>query len=274
MPPLPSLPPITAWKQAWPRSILRYSMDKTNRNFEGRVLLANQKIADDFAKALRIRKGEVIIEAFSGPGLLTRSLLNGGTSDTSSEGGEGNKPALVVTCEPSPSLLVNGLGMGQGEIPGDIPAKFESEDFAVYQSRIYPSHYEPRLMLSPSTPYRWPTLSQLLGNPLTAKHIQKYDDTTTSTDESNDEGRMSKEEVEVGKRPWNAPEPPITIVAQMPQSVAGDQMVAQWIGSCAGSGVRDRTWIWQWGRLRLALLVGKGQYDVRLSPESLCGNGS
>jgi hypothetical protein len=26
--------------------------------------------------------------------------------------------------------------------------------------------------------------------------------------------------------------------------------------------VKDRTWIWQWGRIRLALLVGKNQYDV------------
>jgi hypothetical protein len=236
-------------------------MDKTNRNFEGRTLLVNRKIADDFVKALKIRKGEVVIEAFPGPGLLTRSLLNGGgpeEGDGTERKEAGIKPAVVVACEPSPNLLVQGLGMGDGDLPGEIPARFESEDYAVYQSKIHQSNHEPRLLLSPSTPYRWPTLSQLIANPLVNQHIPKYKS-------RKDEDKLSKEEEEVGKRPWNAPEPPITIVAQMPQSVAGDQMVAQWIGSCAGSGIKDRTWIWKWGRIRLALLVGKNQYDVRLS---------
>ena len=232
-------------------------MDKTNRNFEGRVLIANRKIADDFVKALKIRKGEVVIEAFPGPGLLTRSLLNGGASEDGQNEERKNteKPAMVVTCEPSPSLLVQGLGMGDGDLPGEIPARFESEDYAIYQSRIYQSEHEPRLLLSPSTPYRWPTLSQLIANPLVNQHIPKYES-------QKEEEKLSQEDEQVGKRPWNAIEPPITIVAQMPQSVAGDQMVAQWIGSCAGTGNKDRTWIWQWGRIRLALLVGKNQYDV------------
>jgi hypothetical protein len=234
-------------------------MDKTNRNFEGRVLIANRKIADDFVKALKIRKGEVVIEAFPGPGLLTRSLLNGGSPEDIDMKEEtrdvGEKPAIVVACEPSPSLLVQGLGMGDGDLPGEIPARFESEDYAIYQSKIHQSNHEPRLLLSPSTPYRWPTLSQLIANPLVNRYIPKFISRTA-------EEKLSEEEEEVGKRPWNAAEPPITIVAQMPQSVAGDQMVAQWIGSCAGTGVKDRTWIWQWGRIRLALLVGKNQYDV------------
>lgn len=234
-------------------------MDKTNRNFEGRVLIANRKIADDFVKALKIRKGEVVVEAFPGPGLLTRALLNGGAPEEIDgkveTKGTGEEPAVVVACEPSPSLLVNGLGMRDGDLPGEIPARFESEDYAIYQSKIYQSEHEPRLLLSPSTPYRWPTLSQLIANPLVNQHITKYAS-------QKEEDKVSKEDEQVGKRPWNAAQPPITIVAQMPQSVAGDQMVAQWIGSCAGTGNKDRTWIWQWGRIRLALLVGKNQYDV------------
>ena len=241
-------------------------MDKTNREFTGRTFLANRRIADDFVKALKIREKEVVIEAFPGPGLLTRSLLYGGLLHPEEENELGNKekeqekeghthiPSVVVACEPSPSLLVNGLGMGQDELPSEIPARFESEDYAIYQSKIHPSVHEPRLLFSPSTPYRWPTLSQLIANPLVSSHINKHEGTSTSTDE-------------MGKRPWDASPPNLTIVAQMPLSVAGDQMVSQWIGSCVGSGATDRTWIWQWGRIRLALLVGKNQYDV--SPQAI-----
>jgi hypothetical protein len=226
-------------------------MDKTNREFTGRVLIAKRKIADDFVKALKIRKDEVIIEAFPGPGLLTRSLLSAGQNVETGEGKGVEKPAVVVACEPSPSLLVKGLGMGDVDLPGEIPARFESEDYAIYQSRLLKSNHEPRLLLSPSTPYRWPTLSQLLANPLVRQHIPKHQDEN-----------MNPDDVELGRRSWDAPKPPITVVAQMPHSVAGDQMVAQWIGSAAGNGYKDRTWIWQWGRIRLALLVGKNQYDV------------
>jgi len=237
-------------------------MDKTNREFTGRTFLANRRIADDFVNALKIREKEVIIEAFPGPGLLTRSLLYGGLSHPGEgkkdkeEEKEGHKhiPSVVVACEPSPSLLVNGLGMGQAELPSEIPARFESEDYAIYQSKMHPSVHEPRLLFSPSTPYRWPTLSQLIANPLVSSHINKHEGTSGNIDE-------------MGKRPWDASPPNLTIVAQMPLSVAGDQMVSQWIGSCVGSGATDRTWIWQWGRIRLALLVGKNQYDV--SPQAI-----
>lgn len=219
--------------------------------------MVNPKIANDFVKALKLRKNEVVVEAFPGPGALTRALINGGLDpDSETElSTTANKPAVVVACEPSPQMLIEGLGMSKDDQPGDIPASFDGDDMPLHQARVYQSSIEPRLLLSPSTPYRWPTLSQILSNPLVKPHIPTYNN-------SSEEGEISMENVEKGHRPWNAPKPAITIVSQMPHSVAGDQMVAQWIGSAVGNGNSERTWIWQWGRVRLALLVGKNQYDV------------
>lgn len=289
MPRLPPLPPRAQWKTIWPRSVLRYSMDRTNREFNGRFLLANSRLTDEFTKALRIRDNEIIIEAFPGPGILTRSLLNGGVSDTDTEGEaeidenrEYKKPALVVACEPSPKLL-EGLGMPTDQSPEEIPARFESEDYSVYQSKVYQSEHEPRLLLSPSTPYRWPTLTQMLGHELVQPFLQQYPsgaegaagspseasvvgnsetgtpDTRTATSDGTSGAIASSTQ-----RPWAAPPPHITIVSQMPLSIAGDQMVSQWVGSAVGNSTGERSWIWKWGRLRLALLVSKTQYDVSL----------
>jgi hypothetical protein len=232
-------------------------MDKTNREFSGRVLLVNPQLANEFVRALRLREKEIVIEAFPGPGVITRALLNGGR-DEKDKDVEGNKPSVVVACEPSPRLLVEGLGMSQDKVPEELPARFESEDHSVYHSTVYQSQHEPRLLLSPSTPYRWPTLSQLLSDSLVKPHMPIYN--------GPDKDKLSYQEREMGQRPWDAPSPAITVVSQMPDSVAGDQMVAQWIGSAAGSTMLDRTWIWKWGRVRLALFVGKNLYDV--SPPS------
>lgn len=243
-------------------------MDQTNRQFKGRALLANPKLTNEFVRALKIREGEVVIEAFPGPGQLTRSLLNGGNdleSDTQEGGGGGEgytkksskkypEPKLVVACEPSPDMLVTGLGMKPEDKPSNIPARFESEDYTVYESKVVKTD-EPRLLVSPSTPYRWPTLPQMLSHELVTPHLPVYDTAATNGT------------VESTKRPWKAPAPHITLVSQMPDSVAGDQLIAQWIGSAVGTSEGDeKSWIWRWGRIRLALLVSKGQYDVRPCP--------
>ena len=243
-------------------------MDRTNREFKGRLLLANPKHTNEFARALKIREDEVVIEAFPGNGQLTRSLLYGGNdvqaegSDKVEEslasgggGGGGGKrypePKLVVAVEPSPDMLVTGLGMSPDDKPTNIPARFESEDYSIYESQVVKTA-EPRLLVSPSTPYRWPTLPQMLSHELVMPHLEQYD------------GDDMPENLKgTGKRPWKAPKPHITLVSQMPDSVAGDQLISQWIGSAVGTPKDEKSWIWRWGRVRLALLVSKGQYDVR-----------
>lgn len=231
-------------------------MDRTNRQFKGRVLLANPKLTNEFVRALKIREDEIVIEAFPGPGQLTRSLLYGGNDlEGESEGHDKTKrypePKLVVACEPSPDMLVTGLGMKEEDRPTNIPARFESEDYTVYESNVVETD-EPRLLVSPSTPYRWPTLPQMLSHELVTPHLPIY----TGDD-------LPLEHQGTGKRPWRAPKPHITMVSQMPDSVPGDQMISQWIGSVVGSTTDEKSWIWRWGRLRVALLVSKGQYDVR-----------
>jgi hypothetical protein len=298
MPRLPALPPRSRWRTIWPRTIIRYSMDRTNREFVGRTLLVNTRLADEFTRALRIRSNEVIIEAFPGPGILTRSLLSGGV-DTDFEGIESSdhqrpaqaieereggykKPALVVACEPSPRLLLH-LGLDENDLPDEIPPQSDSDQYVIFKSKVYQSKDEERLLLSPSTPYRWPTLSQLLGNKLVERRMEKWSEgegeseseghgegTAKSVGEgANDESYINQGTgttiVTPTQRPWEAPPPHITVVAQMPVSVSGDQMVSQWVGSAAGMPGEARNWIWKWGRLRLALLVGKTQYDVSQS---------
>lgn len=218
-------------------------------------------------RALKIREGEVVIEAFPGPGQLTRSLLYGGNDISASDGegaesGKGEKrfpePKLVVSVEPSPDLLVTGLGMRPEDRPKSIPARFESEDYSVYESQVVKTD-EPRLLVSPSTPYRWPTLPQMLSHELVTPHLPVYGtDITASTETTTPDSELG-----TTRRPWRAPVPHITVVSQMPDSVAGDQLVSQWVGSCVGTKEDQKSWIWRWGRVRLALLVSKTQYDVR-----------
>ncbi|OCF45485.1 hypothetical protein I317_00732 [Kwoniella heveanensis CBS 569] len=113
---------------------------------------------------------------------------------------------------------------------------------------IVQSPYEPNLLLSHSTSYVWSTLPLLLENPLVSEHLPVYDASAAPGPETT-------------KRPWKAPEPPITLVAQLPDSSIGEQLAAQWVGSAVGDPDQQRTWIWEWGRLRLALLCGKSLYD-------------
>jgi len=51
----------------------------------------------------------------------------------------------------------------------------------------------------------------------------------------------------------------------MPTSVIGDQLVAQWLTSVIGASFNGSTWIWDWGRIRFALIVPKNLYDVIVS---------
>jgi hypothetical protein len=291
MPPrplLPPLPPPSTWSTYFPRKLLPLSRTEPAIVLRGRSLLASKQLCDEFVRELKIRPGEVIIEANAGPGQLTRSLLEGGNTidederwdawenspdrdgdnswpmwDTPPKGkgragipGEGKteypRPAAVVVTEPSLTLLERGFNYTStspknflhSDYPGSTPPvptsynTFQNLDHGVNEhAAVQQSPYHPSLLLSESSAYRWPTLPMLLNDPLVKPYLGK------------------------GKREWEDEPPNITVVATVPDHVGGEQLVAQWIGSAVG-GSSGKQWLWQWGRVRLAILCGKGLYDV------------
>lgn len=171
-------------------------------------------------------------------------------------------PRMVVVCEPSPDYLVRALGMLRSDVPytahdydplnpsrvtkasgiapplyvRDVRALREFTGVSVVQSGV-----EPRLLLSPATPYLWQVPSGILDHEIVQPHLEKYEGKTT--------------------RKWSDPEPPITLVAQMPDSMIGEQMIVQWISSVIGAA-GGQSWIWRYGRIRMAFIMAKGTYDV------------
>ncbi|WVQ98692.1 hypothetical protein IAU59_005823 [Kwoniella sp. CBS 9459] len=182
------------------------------------------------------------------------------------------KPRLVVASEGSSELLVRAFDYpsssihtishavasgseGSSNSDGSPPATSSPSSSsplpgtpAQHGPPLVRSKYEPNLLLSHSTSYVWPTLPMLLESPLVSEHLPVYDASATPGPDTT-------------KRPWDAPEPPITLVAQLPDSSIGEQLAAQWVGSAVGDPGQQRTWIWEWGRLRMALLCGKSLYD-------------
>ncbi|WVR05264.1 hypothetical protein IAU60_002276 [Kwoniella sp. DSM 27419] len=172
------------------------------------------------------------------------------------------KPRLVVSAENSLEILTRGLDypaesgvVASTESVSDDPQRQTTTIQQIYESGAYNrpvpivrSTHAPNLLLSHSTSYVWPTLPRTLSDPMVAEHLPVHDPTQPPGPETT-------------KRPWDADEPPITVVATLPDSSIGEQLAAQWIGSVVGDEGQERTWIWQWGRLRIAFLCGKSLYD-------------
>lgn len=275
------------------------------------MTLVNQKIANEFVRNLGLRESEVVIDAYCGPGQITRALLAGGYDETTAAdwkkvvaeqrakglpigqvaaetkrrrvtGGtfdfppwdmsdvESPKyskkppsdlitPKLVIANDPKISSLARGLGFDLDDVP---PSKWELEDppqsgaeepkeLAKTRPLVYPSALQPNLVLSPITVYHWSTIPMILENPLVAPNLPVFDASKDSADQT--------------KRPWNAPPPPLTLLATIPDGPFGDQLVNQWVMSATSvGGGGKRGWLWQWGRVRMALLINRGLYDVRL----------
>lgn len=172
--------------------------------------------------------------------------------DTSSEPSDTpRRPSLVVASEPSPQLLSRSFDYTPKPPDPNFPASI-SLDYQFEHLNLQQCTHEPNLILSESTAYRWPTLPGILSDPAVVSYL-----TSISSRETGGPGEAGRD----GKRQWEDSEPPITIVAHIPDSVIGEQMLAQWIGSVVG-GSQGRQWIWQWGRVRLAVLCAKGLYDV------------
>lgn len=165
-------------------------------------------------------------------------------------------PKAVVAVEPLVTHLSRGLGFDPDLAPAsywDYNHAMTTEELAKLNAMrgttpVYPSILEKNLFLCPNTVFEWETIPRILDNPLVWKRLPVYDE--------------SKEGVEAAKRPWEAPPPPLTVVATMPETVLGDQLIAQWVSSAVGEPGEGRGWLWEFGRVRVAMLVPKGQYDV------------
>lgn len=270
------------------------------RELARRVVLASKPIADRFVRDLGIRKGEVVLEAYPSVGQTTRSFLAGGYDETTAKdwhqavreqkvvagkvegihsgefdfppwdvdmvpeyelpplkkGEEITVPKAVIALEPMVAQSSRGLGLDPKVAPvsrWDYDKVKTTEELADIKEKrfttpIYHSPLQKNLYISPASAFDWETIPKILENPVVWEQLPIYDKT--------------KEGLEARKRPWSAPPPPITLAATIPDTVMGDQLMSQWIASCVGQVDDDRGWMWAFGRVRLAVLVSKGLYDV------------
>ncbi|CAK9780182.1 S-adenosyl-L-methionine-dependent methyltransferase [Cutaneotrichosporon oleaginosum] len=164
-------------------------------------------------------------------------------------------PKAVVAIEPLITQLSRGLGFDPDLAPSSYwdynDAKTEEELKKIAEMRgttpVYPSILQKNLLLCPDSVFEWHTIPRVLDNPLVWEKLPVYDE--------------SKEGVESRMRPWDAPPPPLSVVATMPETVLGDQLIAQWVSSAIGEPGKERGWLWAFGRVRLAMFVPKTQYD-------------
>ncbi|GMK56804.1 hypothetical protein CspeluHIS016_0306440 [Cutaneotrichosporon spelunceum] len=164
-------------------------------------------------------------------------------------------PKTVVAVEPHVTLFSRGLGFDPDLAPASFwdynNAKSEDELKRMNEMRgttpVYPSILEKNLLMCPSTVFDWTTIPRIFDNPLVWKDFPVFD--------------ASKTGVAATMRPWEAETPPITVVSTMPETVMGDQLIAQWVSSAIGDPGMERGWLWAFGRVRLAMLVPSGQYD-------------
>lgn len=261
-----------------------------NREAAHRWTVSNPTIANKFVRRLGLRKNEVVFDAYDSTGVLARAFLAGGYDETTAADWakvqktvpkevlrlarvgkvevhdpyfptwdptiarktelpevpeEVITPSLVIVQENWVAPVCRSMCFPQPEkLVGS--SKTQSEVFA--DSRIFQNPLEDKLLLNPSSVYLWDTLPTMLKSERIQSQLEVVD--------------PSKEGVERYLRPWDAPAPPITLAATLHDSAFGDQLVNQWISSCIGSADGTRTWIWKWGRVRLALLVSTHTYDV------------
>ncbi|ORY33771.1 hypothetical protein BCR39DRAFT_519166 [Naematelia encephala] len=213
----------------------------------------------------------------------TSTLESNQMAESSTTSKQLPRPRLVVATESSPELLVRGLGLEPDNVeerietldrygvpggrtgyrfPDEVPKSkglSQEERDAVLQqldnmaqrrqtsdpAKVFPSLYEPNLLLNPSSPHVTALQRHLLANPLISQHIEKFDPNSDSPD----------------NRPWNAPPPNIVFVATIPDGSRGETMLHRWIHSPIGAAQGTPSWFWTYGRIRIAFLLGRRFYD-------------
>lgn len=279
---LPPLPPRSTWTAAFPRPSYSLSSPLNPRLTPNRVTLASPELCQEFVKELDLKPDEVVLEAYSGPGVLTRSLLEA-------------KPKRVIALEPSGHLITHPHGLAfssealteaEARIFGRVEAKSsqsirESQDGSGKRrgrpkktaavssvteddaattgdqsssetlseesptlpatglvsggpAHLLDSTHDPKLSLLPSSAYDWETWTKLLQHPV-----------------------FSGVSSEVVSRKWRDTPPNLRFVAQIPDSVVGEQLISQWVAL-----IPRRGWLFEFGRMRLDLLVSPSLFDV------------
>lgn len=83
LPGLPPLPHRANWNRHLKSSLLRINtitQGGASKPWSQRLVLARPDLAEEFVRGIKMREGEVVLNVLDGPGVLTRSLLDGGRS--------------------------------------------------------------------------------------------------------------------------------------------------------------------------------------------------
>ncbi|KAJ9103271.1 hypothetical protein QFC21_002694 [Naganishia friedmannii] len=274
---LPPLPPRQSWQQVFPNKNFSIVNRLRGAGTVGiqkgkRTQVADEALANRMVQRLDVRKEDVLIEAYPGMGFLTRALLNLSPPF---------HPRKVLTIEPSLDFNINGLGLNsdlalEGEDKA-LPHAESKEDAKRYLTerrkllhnnaieemiknagvggtdqapilpsmdggiemaaplkddytlRAFPSKDDPSLVIIDGTMFDWKTVAVLEAD-----------------------GLLS----DVQRRTWEEPPPNLHMIATIPDSDMGEQLVSQWIGCVA-----TRSWLFRWGRVKMSFLVKPTLYD-------------
>lgn len=310
---LPPLPPKRWMKKFFPALVASRMLALSHFRAKGRLNIIDRELCNRAVRAIKLRPNEIVIDCFSGPGQMTRALLSGGKTDVEEEAaikrswleatekasvkpgttkqnqpaelatfpswartfdpeggydqdfqtrepevveGEVVKPKLVVACEPANGLLQRAHNVSLSWLEH---AKWWLKNNMVPHNAydklpdiVAKSEYEDNLLLSVGNPYDWTILPLILSHPL----------------------------VGAQRRAFDAEAPAITIVAEIPQSDTGEQMIQQWVASAASARTGEASWIWEFGRVRMVWFIENRIYDVSLavrnpltSVETMCPAG-
>ncbi|KAJ9119071.1 hypothetical protein QFC22_003562 [Naganishia vaughanmartiniae] len=127
---------------------------------------------------------------------------------------------------------------GAGVVGGDQTSVLPTIDGGIemaapikddYTLRAFPSKDDPSLVIIDGTMFDWKTVAVLEAD-----------------------GLLS----EVQRRSWSGQPSNLHMIATIPDSDMGEQLVSQWIGCVA-----TRSWLFRWGRVRMSFLVKPTLYD-------------
>jgi len=165
------------------------------------------------------------------------------------------KPKHIVVAEPNTRIRKPCFALD----PLAQPTSHQTWEYVLAQRQhsqewldgIHPCSVDDRITVTGADPYTWETAEYMLSHPVNQPHIPVWDPNAPPGPAQH-------------YRNWSDPEPHITYVASMPLSSVSESLIGQWLGSAVGAADGYPTWIWRWGRVRMAFLMSRWSYDVRL----------
>lgn len=134
----------------------------------------------------------------------------------------------------------------ENQDPTSDPVDQPSPDAHIF--RTFPSADDPTLTIIDGTMFDWKTVPQLEAQGLLSDVTRR-------------EWQDGKRSFQVYHTPFTHPpylEPPnLHLIAQIPDSDMGEQLVSQWIGCIA-----SQSWLFRWGRVKMSFIVRPTLYDV------------